>query len=85
MKTNSIKRINITLPVKTLDEINRIAKRGNRSHFIDRAVKFYVQEVGVKNLRATLKEGAIKRSERDSNISASWFKLDEEVWRESEQ
>jgi len=76
MKTSSIKRVNITLPTKTLSKIDKIAERGDRSQFINQAVNFYVEEVGRKNLRAILKEGAKKQSERDRSISAEWFKLD---------
>ena len=85
MNTNSVKRVNITLPARTLNEIDKVAARGDRSRFINRAVNFYVQEIGRKNLRAALKEGAVKRSERDGDISAEWFKLDEEAWQESTQ
>ena len=83
MDTDSVKRVNITLPTRTLNEIDKVAERGERSRFINRAVNFYVQEIGRKNLRAALKEGAIKRSERDRDISAEWFKPDEEVWEGS--
>lgn len=76
MKTGSIKRVNITLPEKTLADIDKVAKRGDRSRFIDRAVNFYVQEVGQKNLRSALKEGSIRRSDRDRSISNEWFNLD---------
>ena len=83
MNTDSIKRVNITLPARTLREIDKVAERGDRSRFINLAVNFYVQEIGRKNLRSALKEGAIRRSERDRDISTEWFKLDEEVWQGS--
>ena len=83
MNTDSIKRVNITLPARTLREIDKVAERGDRSRFINLAVNFYVQEIGRKNLRVALKEGAIRRSERDRDISTEWFKLDEEVWQGS--
>ena len=62
-------RINITLPEETLGLIDRVAEKGNRSQFIDRAVKHYVDAVGRKNLKKLLKEGSIKRAERDLKSS----------------
>lgn len=83
MNTDSIKRVNITLPTKTLNEIDKVAERGDRSRFINRAINFYVQEIGRKNLRTALREGAIRRSECDRDISVEWFKLDESAWQGS--
>jgi len=85
MKTNTIKRVNITLPPETLSKIDKVAERGDRSRFINQAVNFYVQEIGKQNLKAVLKEGAKKQSERDKSFADEWFKLDEEVWQESER
>ena len=42
-----------------------------------------IYETDRKNLRTALQAGAIKRSERDRDISAQWFKLDEEAWKAS--
>ena len=80
-QTKTHKRINITLPAKTLGMIDRVARQGERSRLIDRAVKFYVDEVGKKNLRKQLKEGAQARSQRDREIAGEWFSLEEELWR----
>jgi CopG family transcriptional regulator / antitoxin EndoAI len=63
MKTDLVKRINITLPAKTLSQIDKIASYGNRSRFINSAVAFYVQDVGSSKLRSMLKEGAIHRAD----------------------
>lgn len=83
MKTTSIKRVNITLPERTLRAIDRVAQRGDRSGFIDRAVNYYVDEMGKKNLRAQLEEGARERSSRDADVSAEWFGVDESTWQKS--
>jgi CopG family transcriptional regulator/antitoxin EndoAI len=73
-------RVNITLPEETLQLIDRVAEKGDRSRFIDRAVKFYVGKIGRANLRKQLKEGALRRAERDLRLSQEYFPLEEETW-----
>jgi CopG family transcriptional regulator/antitoxin EndoAI len=73
-------RINITLPEETLGLIDRLAKAGDRSRFIDRAIRYYVEAVGKANLKNLLKEGAISRAERDLRLAEEWFILEEETW-----
>ncbi len=76
--------MNITLPQKTLQLINRVAPKGDRSRFVDEAVHFYVKEAGRENLRALLREGASKRAERDLGLVEEWFPL-EKVWRRNKK
>lgn len=73
-------RLNITLPERTVQLLDRVAKRGNRSRLIAAAIESYVAEVGRKELRRRLKQGAIRRSERDVGLAAAWFQLEEEAW-----
>jgi CopG family transcriptional regulator/antitoxin EndoAI len=63
-----LQRINITLPEDTLRKIDQAKGSGNRSQFIDEAIKFYLKTIGKKNLKNRLKEGAIKRAARDLNL-----------------
>jgi CopG family transcriptional regulator/antitoxin EndoAI len=74
-------RVNITLPEDTLRLIDRVAVKGDRSRFIDSAVRHYVDSIGRANLRKQLKEGAIARAGRDLGLTEVWFTLDEEVWQ----
>jgi CopG family transcriptional regulator / antitoxin EndoAI len=80
--TTMHRRINISLPEETLALIDRVAKLGDRSRFIDEAVKHYVQEVGRSKLRKQLQEGALRRARRDLALAEEWFGLDEEVWQD---
>ncbi len=84
MKTNTItttrKRVNITLPVKTVELLDHLIEKGARSRLISEAVLYYIKELGRKNLQQKLKEGAISRAKRDVDIVDEWFPLDEEVW-----
>lgn len=74
-------RVNITLPEETLQLIDRVTEKGDRSRFIDQAVKHYVKEIGRTNLRKKLKEGAVNRAQRDLSLAGDWFVLEEEAWQ----
>jgi len=75
-------RINITLPDETLMLIDRLAQQGDRSRFIDAAVRHYVAAIGKAGLRRRLKEGALARAERDLSLAEEYFVLEEEGWQE---
>jgi len=68
-------RINITLPNETLQLLDRTAPKGDRSHFIDQAVKYYVNAEAKKNLREKLKQGALRWADRDLGITQDWFNI----------
>jgi CopG family transcriptional regulator/antitoxin EndoAI len=74
------RRINITLPEETVRLIDRVSEKGDRSRLIDRAVRRYVTAARRAKLRKQLKEGALRRAERDLRISEESFFLEEEAW-----
>ena len=59
------KRINIILPDATVAVLDRVAAKGARSRFIDRAVRHYVETQGEASLRVQLKAGFRANAERD--------------------
>ena len=73
------KRINVILPQQTLSVLDRVTTKGNRSHFITRAVHFYVESHGKQNLREQLKAGYQANAERDLEQAVEWFPLEEEA------
>lgn len=75
------RRVNITLPEETIRLIDRAAARGDRSRFIDQAVRHFVQAARRTRLRRLLREGAVRRGERDLLLAEEWFGFDEEAWR----
>ena len=75
MKTDPHQRINITLPDQTLKKIDRVAKQGGRSRFIDVAVNFYLVHQKQAHLRNELQEGAIARASRDRDVTAEFFEI----------
>lgn len=74
------RRLNVTLPEETVRMIDRVAAKGDRSRFIDDAVRYLVKQRRLRDLKARLKEGAQKRAERDLHIAEEWFLLEEEPW-----
>jgi CopG family transcriptional regulator/antitoxin EndoAI len=78
-----LKRVNVTLSGETIALLERVARKGDRSRLINQAVRFYVKETGRAKLRKLLREGAIKRAERDRDIASEWFTLDEQAWQET--
>ncbi|MGA2329018.1 MAG: hypothetical protein ABSH05_22345 [Bryobacteraceae bacterium] len=75
------KRINIVLPVETLEVLDRVAPKGNRSRTIAEAVIHYVTCRARTNLAERLKQGALANAQRDLAIAQEWFSLDEEAWQ----
>ena len=73
------KRLNITLPERTVALMDRVVGKGQRSRLIDQAVRRYVEEEGRANLRKQLREGAHVRADRDLQLAEEWFPVDEEV------
>ena len=73
------KRINITLPDKTLAVLDRVASKGNRSQFISHAVLHFIESHGKETLRERLKREALANAGRDVEMAAEWFPLEEEA------
>ena len=71
-------RLNVVLPEQTVRLIDRAVPKGQRSRFIDLAVRSYVEEKSRARLRKLLEEGAQVRSERDLTLADEWFALDDE-------
>jgi CopG family transcriptional regulator/antitoxin EndoAI len=71
------RRINITLPEETVQLIDRVSEKGDRSRLINDAVRRYVAFARRANLRKRLKEGALRRAERDLRLAEESFFLEE--------
>lgn len=75
------KRLNITLPETTVAMLESVAGKGERSSFIDAAIREHIKSVKQRNLREQLKEGAIARSKRDAELATEWFDVEDEIWQ----
>lgn len=71
-----VRRLNISLPERTVELIDRIAGKGQRSALIDRAVLRFVQQESRANIRAQLAEGARDRAARDLQLAEEWFPIE---------
>lgn len=74
-------RINITLPTETLQQLDALVPKGERSRFIHAAIQAHISQIQKEQLRQQLKEGAIQRAKRDRALSGDWFALEEELWQ----
>jgi CopG family transcriptional regulator/antitoxin EndoAI len=79
------RRINVTLPNETIQLIDQIVPKGDRSSFINEAVRYYIAQNSKTKLRKQLEEGAISRASRDINLAEAWFDLEEEAWLRNEK
>ncbi|KAM3093613.1 hypothetical protein ACKFKF_29075 [Phormidesmis sp. 146-12] len=73
--------LNITLPEETVQLIDQLTQKGDLSQFINQAVNYYIHEKSKATLRKQLQEGAIRRADRDLNLTEEWFALEEEPWQ----
>ena len=75
------KRINIVLPEAAIRTIDQIARPGQRSHFIHRAVQNFVAHLSTEALRTRLERAAVRDRDLDHEVSADWSALDAEAIR----
>jgi len=75
------KRINVILPETTVRTINRLARPGQRSRFIDRAVQHYLTTASAEALQERLKQAALRDQDLDLEIASDWFAVDQEQWQ----
>jgi CopG family transcriptional regulator / antitoxin EndoAI len=79
------KRINITLPESTVRLMERVVGKGDRSRLVDEALKQYLREATRKSLKKRIKEGSLRRFERDRSLAEEWFLIDEEMWPKNQR
>ena len=75
------KRINIVLPEATLQAVDRLVQPGERSRFIDTAIRHFVANQSVEALRMRLERTAIRDRDLDREVATDWFAVDHETWR----
>jgi CopG family transcriptional regulator/antitoxin EndoAI len=73
------RRINITLPDEMIRLLDRAASTGGRSRFIAEAIKLYVTQAARTKRRRRVREGALRRAERDRVFVRDWFPLEEDA------
>lgn len=79
------RQINIALPEETMKLIEETMPQIELERLIDDALKNYIAQYAEASLREQLKEGAIRRQERDLNLAREWFDLEEEISQKTHQ
>ena len=79
------RRLNIVLPETTVRTIDRMAASGQRSRFINEAVRHYVANRSAEALRARLERAAVRDRDLDREVAADWFAADQQAWQQLEQ
>jgi len=72
------RRINVSLSEEAVRLLDRLAPKGDRSRFLDELVKRTARDRA--ELRARLKERAIRHAEFDRQLAAEMDPLSDEVW-----
>ena len=78
------RRINIVLPEATVRTIDRMAKPGQRSRFIDQAVLHFVANKSAEALRLQLERTAVRDRDLDCEVAADWAAVDRTSWQQLE-
>ena len=68
---NKTKRLDITLPTKTIELIDKQGFR-SRSAFLDEAAKRYIARLRRSNIKRKLRAGYLSRAERDLDMVNEW-------------
>ena len=79
------KRINVILPEATVRTIDRLSRPGQRSRFIDRAVRHYVTTASAEVLQNRLKQAALRDHDLDLAIAEDWTGVDQQQWQKLEK
>ena len=76
-----VKRINVILSADTVNTIDRMTHPGQRSRFIERAVRHYVATCSAEALHERLKQAALRDRDLDADMAADWLVVDQEQWQ----
>ncbi len=74
------KRVNFTLPIETIELINKTAPRGKKSELVNRALQVYIRHLKQKSLRKAMREEALADAELDLEMTKEWNAVDQETW-----
>ncbi len=75
------RRINVVLPESTIKNLGKVAKPGERSKFIDKAVRHYISTQSKESLRAQLEFTTRRDVDLDREIMEDWAEVDRESWQ----
>lgn len=80
MRTAKYRRVTVTLREDTLRELDQIAEKKQRSQLVDQAITRFVEERRRKEIKESLKAGALARAEEDVEMAEEFFPAEQEIW-----
>jgi CopG family transcriptional regulator/antitoxin EndoAI len=75
---SAYERINITLSRATLGLLDRVTRKGNRSRFIDEAIRQFAKGRSREQLRELLEDDGRVNRDRDVAVLKDWAAVDAE-------
>jgi len=75
------KRINIVLPETTIRKIDRVTGPGQRSRFIDEAVRHFIAHRSREALQTRLERAAVRDRDLAQEVAKDWYAVDQEAWK----
>ncbi len=75
------KRINVVLSEATVQSIDRIARPGQRSKFIEQAVHHFVSHRSSEAVRIRLEQTTVRDRDIDREVASDWVAVDNEAWK----
>jgi metal-responsive CopG/Arc/MetJ family transcriptional regulator len=78
---STARRINVILPESTIKRLDKVAKPGERSQFIDKAVRHYITTQSKEALRALLEYTTVRDIDLNQKIMEDWADVDRESWQ----
>ena len=81
--TPAYERLNISLPRETVGLLERVTTKGNRSRFINEAIRELAKGRSRTQLRKLLEEEGRVNRDRDLQLIEEWAAVDQEAWRAS--
>lgn len=76
-----LKRLNITVSADTWDRVKDTVPTGERSRFVDTALRVYLANLKKRTLQKQLKKEALENGSENVQVAREWFLLDREVWK----
>jgi CopG family transcriptional regulator/antitoxin EndoAI len=80
--TTMTRRINVVLPETTIRTIDRMAKPGERSRFIHRAVEHYISTQSTEAVQKRLEAALLRDEDIDRETMADWSAVDHDTWQQ---
>jgi hypothetical protein len=80
--TTKTKRVDFTLPIDTINLLNKTVPKGKKSELVNKALQVYIRHLKQKDLRKSMREEALADAGLDLHITGEWSAVDQEAWQQ---